>query len=207
MCGATGAQKQLQGQTGSAYSTALTQASSVFGDSSEAFNDLMKTFAPTIAAGPSQYGFSSQEDANLRSQAITSVGQSYKNSKQAVGEQLAAVGGGRSTMPGGASVGANISLAENAGNQTDTELSQITQAGYVQGNKNYDTAVAGAEAAPGVFGASTSATSAATGSGSLASGVTQQVSEDNQSPWQLASGILGDAAGAASGGITKKILS
>jgi hypothetical protein len=203
MCGATGAQKNLQTSTTSAYDTALSQASSVFGDSSTAFNDLMSSYAPTIAAGPSQYGFSSQEDANLRSSAITSVGQSYKNEKQAVGEDIAATGGGTSTLPGGASVGANLSLAENAGNQTASELSQITQAGYAQGNKNYDTAVQGATQAPGVFGAADSATSAATGAGTSAANQTNQVAASAQSPWQLASSVLGDAAGAASAGVTK----
>jgi hypothetical protein len=206
MCGETEAQKQDLKQTTDAYSTALTQASSIFGDSSSAFNDLMKTFGPTIAAGPSQYGFSNQEDQNLRSQAITNVGGAYKNEKQAVGEQEAAAGGGASMLPGGASIGTNLSLAENAGNQTANELSEITQAGYQQGNKNYNEAVAGEEAAPAVFGAATSATGAATSAGNLASNQTNQAAASAQSPWQLAAGVLGAGVGAASGVVTKQLL-
>lgn len=200
MCGATSAQKAQQTTTASAYNTAVSNAQSVFGASSTAFKDLMSTFAPTVAAGPSQNGFSGQTLSNLNSSAITQVGQEAKNEKAALGNSEAATGGGTSDLPSGGTIGANLSLAENAGNQTASELSGIQQADVAQGNANYKTAVAGLEGAPGVFNAASSATGAATGSGDLAGTAANSVAQANQSGWQLAAGALGGVAGAALGG-------
>lgn len=196
MCGATSAQKQQQSATMSAYQTAVTNAQSVFGSSSTVFKDLMSTFAPTVAAGPSQNGFSGQTLSNLNSEAITQTGQEAKNEKAAVGNQLAATSP-TSNLPSGGQVGSALSIAENAGNQTSNELSQIQLANEQQGNANYKTAVAGLEGASGVFSPATGATEAATSAGNTAGNATNSVAQSNQSGWQLAAGALGGIAGAA----------
>lgn len=202
-CGATSAQKTLATTSTSAYNTALSQAQQIFGSASGAFSTLMKSFSPTIAAGPGQNGFNAQQTSNLNSQAITQTGQSYKNAKQALGEAQATSNG---VAPGGANIAQNDSLVEGAANQTANQLSQITQAGYAQGNQNYNAAVTGAENATGVFSAATNATGAATGSGNTASTATNNVAQANQGPWQLAAGALGGVVGAATPGVTKSIL-
>lgn len=202
MCGATSAQKQQQTSTQSAYQTAVTNAQSVFGSSSTVFKDLMGTFAPTVAAGPSQNGFSGQTLSNLNSEAITQTGQEAKNEKAAVGNAEAATAP-TSNLPSGGQIGSDLSLAENAGNQTASELSQIQLADEQQGNANYKTAVAGLESAPGVFSPATGATEAATASGNTAGNAVNSVAQANQSPWQIAAGALGGIAGAATGGIIK----
>ena len=115
------------------YTQMTQQAQEVFGNSSQVFNQLLSTFAPIVAAGPSQQGFSQQELANLNSQAITGVGQNYKNAKEAVGEAEAAQGGGNLALPSGAEVGTDLSLASSAANQTSAEESQITAANYQTG--------------------------------------------------------------------------
>jgi len=199
MCGATNAQNAQETATTNAYNTATAQSATVFANSSLVFNDLVASFAPTVAAGPNQQGFSQQELANLNSEAITQTGQAAKNEKEAVGASEAAQGGGLSVLPGGATVGANLSVAENAGNQTASELSQIQQQNYTVGRQNYLNAAAGLAGAPGAFGASTGATSAATGAGESATTATQNVAAANQSPWQLAAGALGGIAGEALG--------
>ena len=202
MCGATSAQKQQQTSTASAYQTAVGNAQSVFGSSSTVFNDLMNTFAPTVAAGPSQNGFSGQTLSNLNSNAITQTGQEAKNEKAAVGNAEAATSP-TSSLPSGGQIGSDLSLAENAGNQTASELSQIQLADEQQGNANYKTAVAGLESAPGVFSPATGATEAATSAGNTAGNATQAVAAANQSGWQLAAGALGGLAGATLPGIIK----
>jgi hypothetical protein len=200
MCGATAGQNQQAASTTAAYNAATTQAANIFGESSTAFNDLMSSYKPTIAAGPSQQGFSQGELSNLNSQAITQNGVEAKNAKEAVGNAESAqvgAGGGSPVGPGGATVGANLSIAENAANQTSSQLSQITEAGYEQGNKNYDVAVQGATAAPNMFNPASEATSAATGAGNTATTAVNNVATSAQSPWQIAAGALGSVAGAA----------
>lgn len=199
MCGATPAQNQIESQQQSFYTNAISQANQVFGNSSSVFNDLMKTFQPIVAAGPNQQGFSPTELSAMNSQAITNVGQGYKNAKEALGDQQAAFGGGTAVLPGGANIGQQDSLAENAANQTSSELNQITQANYAQGRQNWVNAAQGLAAAPGVYGAATSASGNATGAGGAAAGTANQIAQDANSPWQAAIGALGQVAGAAAG--------
>ncbi len=196
MCGATSAQKGLQSSTTSAYQTATANAQSVFGASSTAFKDLMSTFAPTVQAGPSQNGFSGQTLSNLNSSAITQAGVEAKNEKAAVGNAEAATSP-TSNLPSGGQIGSDLSIAENAGNTTASNLSKIQLADEQQGNENYNNAVKGLESAPGVYSPATGATEASTSAGNTAGNATNAVAQAGQSGWQLAAGALGGIAGAA----------
>lgn len=178
----------------------IGQAQQVFGNSSTVFNNLMSTFQPVVAAGPSQQGFSPTELSALNSQAITSVGQGYNNAKEALGDQLAGAGGGTSVLPGGVGIGVRDSLAENAANQTSSELNQITQADYATGRQNYLNAVQGEAAAPGVFGTSAGFAGEATGAGSSAANTANQIATQQNSWMQAVTGALGGVAGAATTG-------
>src|SRR5208337_1488296 len=89
LCGATKQQNQIAQQEQGLATQLTTQSQAVFGASSSVFNSLQSTFAPIIAAGPSQQGFSQQQLANLNSEAITQTGQEYKNEKEAVGNAQA----------------------------------------------------------------------------------------------------------------------
>lgn len=200
MCGATSSQNQIENQQQSFYSTMIGQAQQVFGNSSTVFNNLMSTFQPVVAAGPSQQGFSPTELSALNSQAITSVGQGYNNAKEALGDQLAGAGGGTSVLPGGAGIGVRDSLAENAANQTSSELNQITQADYATGRQNYLNAVQGEAAAPGAFGASAGFAGEATGAGGAAASTANQIATQQNSWMQAVTGALGGIAGAATTG-------
>ena len=202
-CGASAQQTQVEAAQQSFYTQLQSQATAEFGAASGVFQGLMATFAPIVAAGPSQQGFSQQENANLNSQAITQVGQNYANAKAAVGNAEAAEGGGNMSLPSGAAIGTNLGLAESAANQTSSEESQITQANYAQGNKNYEEAVAGEENATNVFSSSTSAANAATEGGNAASNTANQIAQENNSWVNAAIGALGGIAGSAVGGWTK----
>src|ERR1700744_741925 len=117
--GASAAQNAAQQQQAAFATQSMQQASQVFGNSSTVFNDLVNTFAPTVAAGPNQEGFSAAEKANLQSQAITNSGQAYRNAAQAVGEAESAQNGGNfgDTMSG-STTGINLGIAENAAANT-----------------------------------------------------------------------------------------
>src|SRR5438105_692626 len=128
MCGASDDQKKLEHEQVSFFNTMMSQASQVFGSSSEIFNDLKDAFSPIVAAGPNQKGFSLPEESNLKSQAITETGQAYKNASEAVKESEAAVGGGNMALPSGAEIGRNLSVANSAAAHGAGELNQINEA-------------------------------------------------------------------------------
>jgi hypothetical protein len=199
-CGATSAQNQIQNQQMSLSNEATSQAQSIFGSDSAAYNQLLNTFSPTVQAGPGQNGFSAQETANLDSQAITANGQAAKNAKQAAGEQQAAAGGGNTVLPSGTTAATDANIDTAIAGNTANELSGITQAGYAQGAKNYEEAAQGLEAAPGVFNSATGAIGAATGAGSAASQTASGIAQENTSWVSGVTGALGGIAGAALGG-------
>lgn len=203
-CGADPGQTQALAQQTAMTQQFTQQASQVFGNSSSVFNDLMSTFAPTVAAGPSQQGFSAAENANLQSQAITQTGNAYKNAKAAVGQAQSSQGGGNaSDVSGGANVGTDLGVATSAAAQTAGELGQINEANYQTGRQNYDTAVAGMTAAPGVYSTSASLDNAATNSGNAESNTANQIAASNNSWIQGVTGALGGIAGSvASGGMS-----
>lgn len=200
LCGATSGQKQVASSTTAFMGQAQQQASAVFGASSQVFNSLMKTFAPIVAAGPGQQGFSPTELANLRSQAITNTGQSYKNARQALGENLAASGGGNTALPSGVAANEEMQLANAGAAQTASQLGQINEANYAQGRQNWATAVQGELAAPGVYGAATGATGAGTQAGEAATGAQNDVAQADNSIWQGVLGAVGSIGGAVAGG-------
>jgi hypothetical protein len=204
MCGSTGQQSDIAVSQQSFMNQAQSQAGAVFGDASQVFKSLVSTFAPTVAAGPSQQGFSQQQLANLNSEAITQTGQAYKNAKEAVGESQSAVGGGNTALPSGTQTGTDLSLAESGANQTASELGQITQANYQQGNENYNEAVAGLSNAPNVFNSSTNSTNAATGSSTAAANTANQIASQNNSWVSAVTGLAGSLGGAAITGLEKR---
>lgn len=203
-CGADSSQKQIEQQQQSFSNQVQQQASQVFGNSSTVFSDLMNTFAPTIAAGPSQEGFSAAEKSNLNSQAITNTGVAYRNAKTAVGQAQSAQGGGNTPdVSGGSKVATDLGVATSAAQQTSNELGQINEADYATGRQNYDTAVQGLTAAPGVYGTSASLDNAQVNSSNAAANTANQIASANNSWIQGVTGALGGiAGGVASGGMS-----
>ena len=200
-CGASPEQEEVQNAQMGYMGQAAAQSSAIFGADSQVYNSLMATFAPIVAAGASQEGFSPAEKANLNSEAITETGQSYKNAKEAVGEAQSSVGGGNTSLPSGTQTGEDLQLAESGANQTASELGQITQADYQTGRQNYQQAVQGELAAPNVFNGSTAATNAVTNSSTAAGNTANQIAQQNNSWAQAVTGALGGIAGAAIGKI------
>ncbi len=205
-CGATSQQTGIEQSQQNFMNQLQTQASQVFGSSSQLFQNLQSTFMPIIKAGPNQQGFSPAELSAMNSQAITGVGQAYSNAKSAVGNEEAAVGGGNVTLPSGVNTATDLGLAEGAANTTSQQLNQITQENYAVGRQNYQNAVQGAIASPGVFSPASSMAGEATNAGSAASNTAGQIAQEGQSWMSGVSGILGSVAGAATGGLTNSLL-
>jgi hypothetical protein len=201
-CGASDSQKQIGASQQTFMTQVQSQAGAVFGNSSSVFNDLMKTFAPTVAAGPNQQGFSAAENSNLNSQAITQTGQAYKNAKAAVGNAQSSVNGGNVSLPSGAQIGQDVNLASSAANQTANELGQITQQNYATGRQNYELAAAGLSGATNTFNTASGMDNSANSAGEAAAKTANDISTQNQSWMQAVAGGLGAVAGdVATGGM------
>ncbi len=203
-CGASQQQKDAQQQQAAFATQAMQQATQVFGNSSKVFNDLVNTFAPTVAAGPSQEGFSAAEKAALQSQAITNSGVAYRNARQAVGEAQSAVGGGNTgDTSSGANIGVNMGLANSAAANTADQLNQINLQNYQVGRENYKEATAGMQGTPNVFNPATSAGGLTVNAGQASANTANQIASQNNSWVQAVTGALGGIAGSvATGGMS-----
>jgi hypothetical protein len=207
MCGTTPQQVADEKAQKTLMTTLADQAKQEFGSASSVFHDLYNTFAPTLAAGPNQTGFSAPEKSALDSGAITNTGQAYRNASTAVREANAAVGGGNIALPSGAEVGRNISIAEQGASRTADALNQIDQTNYEVGRQNYDKAVAGLESAPSVFGTSNQGGSVGVSAGSAAANTANEIATADNSWVSAVTGALGGVAGAAvSGGMKSEPL-
>ncbi len=203
-CGASQQEKDAQAAQASFFTQMTDQSKQIFGQSSQVFQSLQNTFAPTVAAGPSQKGFSAAEEANLKSQAITQGGIAARNASQATKEAIAAQGGGNNpALQSGVNTGIELSVNNAAANNTATNLSNINEANYETGRKNYDTAVAGLSGSTNVFNPATAAGNAATNAGSASASTAADISRQNSSWVQAVTGALGGVAGTvASGGMS-----
>lgn len=201
MCGATSGQKAIGDQQNQLFSTLQNQLSTVFGNSSSVFNDLVKTYSPIFAAGPSQMGFSTQELASLKSQAISDTGDAYNHAKQAVGDRIASSGGGNEFLPAGAQIGPQVQLAQGAANQTAGELNQINQANWATGRQNWLASAQGLAGATNVFNPAVGFANASTNAGQAAANTQNQIAQENNSWVSGALGALGSIGGAAAGAL------
>jgi hypothetical protein len=102
MCGATSAQEDLQAKQAAFYDQATKHAEETFGEQQSLLAKLRETYDPIIAKGPNQEGFSDAERNDLNAGAIDRTANNYSAAAKAVGENIAARGGGNMTMPTGA---------------------------------------------------------------------------------------------------------
>jgi hypothetical protein len=202
-CGATASQVADEKAQQSLMTQLTQQSQEEFGSASSVFKDLNDTFAPIVAAGPNQQGFSAPEKAVLDSSAIANTGQAYRNASTAVKESNAAVGGGNIALPSGAEIGRNIEVANAGAAHTSDALNKIDQANYETGRDNYFRAAAGLEQAPSVLSTSNQAGGVAVDSGKAASDTANQIAQADNS-WESAviGGLSGIAGSVATGGMS-----
>jgi len=173
---------------------------------------LQKTFAPILAAGPSQYGLSRAEDTALRTMASEGTAQSYKMAKQETAEGIAAASGD-AFIPKGADAQIRAQLASKAAAQESEQQLGISKYGYDIGRQNFGAA---ANALGGVaqqmnpLGYSGQTTGAAEGAGKLTGSAFDQATtiyEENKksSPWNIVGGVLGGALSTFTGGLSSTL--
>ena len=201
-CGGNVSSQEKQAQANqAALSNQLTQqAQTIMGASSQVFNDLISAFAPIVAAGPYQEGFSLAQLSEMKSQAITQTGVAARNAMTAVKQAAAAQGGGNIPLPGGAAIGAELTTANAMAQTGAAQLTGIDLASKEQGLRNFYAAAGALAGAPGAaFGVANQAGGVASGAAAASAQTAEDITRvQNQPGWGLsllsAASSLGGAA-------------
>jgi hypothetical protein len=161
-------------------------------------NGLTKSLTSTLAGGPSQFGFSEPENTAMKTLATSANSQAYQNAKAAAGEAAAAAGGGGAVLPTGSQGQTQADLALKTAQNQSNSLLGIQEAGYKQGNANYNEAVSGLQGTASLEnpnGLASNANSA--GNDAFNSATTIQKTNAAASPWAQVGGLVGSLGGAA----------
>jgi len=201
MCGGpSDTQSKLQSEEADFYQTQIDAYNKAYGKFSDLTDAIQKQFAPILQAGPGQYGYTTAEDAALRTQATEGTASYYSAASRALAERRAAMGGGTSNVnatSGPAQAEQARLAALGAGTESQQQLG-ITTTGYDIGRQQWQNAITGtmnlAQAwNPNTFSGST------VNAGQLASSEANYIAQQQQNAWGSVLGALGGVAGAALG--------
>lgn len=197
--GATQQQNDLAASQTGFYNTLTQDYGQQFANQSSILNSLNQSLSPTVAAGPSQFGYSNAQTNALNSTALQGTAQTYQNAQKALQNQQAQQGGGNMALPSGVAAQNAAALAASGANQTSSELLGIQNAGYAQGNQNYNNAISSLGSVASQYNP-TGYSNSATGAGSSAASELNTIQQENTaaSPLSIVGGLLGGIAGAAS---------
>jgi hypothetical protein len=199
MCGAAPQQTQIEQQQQQFMSEAMQEQQTSWGQDQDILAQMRSVYAPIFAKGPDQEGFSPEEKANLNTQVTDQTAQNYGQAAQAVGEQLAAQGGGNIAIPSGATATIKGELASSAASQEASQRLGITQSSYTQGYQNWLNAAQGMNTTAQMV-SPVSFSGAATSAGGAAASTANQIAQENNSWINAAIGAAGEIGGMALGG-------
>lgn len=196
MSGPTAAQENLQDQQAAFYQQATQEATATYGEDQALLTQMQSVFDPILAKGPQQEGFSAPEVANLKGQAIEGTATNYAGAAKAVNEQLAARGGGTNPLPSGGDAELKEEVADSAAEELSKEETQINEADYAEGEKQFGEATSALEDVSGQYNP-TAYEGGATSAGSAEEKTASDIAEESDS-WENAAigaaGSLGSAA-------------
>ena len=202
MKGASDDQQKNADAASGISSTMMADYEKQFQNQSAILGALTKTLSPIVSAGPNQFGYTPGQVNALNSTSIQGTGQQYSNASRALKEQQAAQGGGTELLPSGVNTQVQGQLAASAANQQSDQLLGIQNAGWAQGNTNFNNAVGQEMAAAGMYNPTSfsgQGIGANQSAGSQYSDI--QKADAAASPWGAIGGLLGGAIGGwASGG-------
>lgn len=202
MCGPTDAEAELQQNQIDFYHRLAAQDTAVFGQDQSILNQLQSVYAPILAAGPSQYGYTPDQENVLKTQAATGTAQAYQQASRALTEKQAALGGGDTYLPSGVNMQQQAQLASAAAAQRANQNLAIKTQGYEQGNKNFMAATNALLNTSGQLNPTGYAGVSNTGGSDAAS--TAETLAAQQTSWMApVLGAVGSVAGAGLGGYLK----
>lgn len=194
MCGATDAQNQLQSedmQTMQDYDAAFQQQ---YANQGAIYSKVKSVLDPILSKGPNQEGFSDAEKNNLDAQAVAGTASNYSAAAKAVGEGIAAEGGGNAPISSGAADQLKEETAQSAAKNESDQETQITAADYTAGREEFQNAEQGemsiaSEENPLGYASATTSQGEATGT------VANQIAQEDNSWYTAALGAAGGIAG------------
>lgn len=196
MCGATTQQRDLQEQQAAFYKQGTQQQSQVYGEDQEILQAMQKVYSPILTAGPNQEGYSDAEKTDLNTQATEGTATGYGHAAEALGENLAAAGGGNDFLPTGTDTQLKAGLlASGAKNLSDEQL-QIKNADYEKGYQTWLNAGQMMGNTAGLLNP-TGYSGAATGAGVAAGNTADQIASENNSWMNAAIGAASSLGSAA----------
>jgi hypothetical protein len=202
MCGDNEDLKNVTNEQQDFYKKLSAQYDTIFGQNQAITGALTSAFTPILKAGPSQTGFSPEQENALRTQNVENVATDYGQAQKATAQILAARGGGNTLLP--SSVDANL-LAQNtaaaAAQRSQGDLG-ITQSNYAQGYQNWNTAANVLGSTAGLLNPTGYAGVANTAGGEAGKSA-YNLAQTNFAPWGAAFGALGSVGGAAVGAYGK----
>jgi hypothetical protein len=201
MCGGpSSTELKLQDEEANFYATQIDAYHTAYGNFKTLQDRLDAQFAPIIAKGPNQFGFSDGELQNLNSIATEGVARNYGSAKRALQESIATQGGGTSNVnqTSGESNQLQEDLASTAAGVESGQQQQIQEAGYSLGHQEWQEAVSGEEDLAAGWNPNAFAGSA-TSSGKVASDTAASITAEGNSLWGPIIGALGGIAGKAAG--------
>ena len=192
-CGSSPAQNQLASEQAEFYNELSQNYSTVFPEQQAVLSALTSEFAPILAAGPNQTGFSPQEETSLRTTASDTTANAAQQADVALGGKEATMGD--ASIPSGAKLQLESGLLSSAAGENAALQNQITQENYAAGLQNFDTA---ANALSGVAGLENpnAFASAATTSGAAANNTFQDIAQENSAWLGPVFGAIGGLGGA-----------
>ena len=203
MCGGpTSAQTELQQSESDFYKNQIAAYNTAYQNFSQIQSVLNAQFAPILAKGPGQWGYTPEETAAYNTQIAEGTGRNYDQAQRALQENIAAEGGagaGNVNVTSGTTDQLKEELAAQAAGEQSSEQLGVTTSGYALGRQRYDQAIQGEEALaagwnPNAFSGS------AVNAGNLASSEANTIAQQQNAMWGSVLGALGGVAGSAAGG-------
>ncbi|HEY2351079.1 MAG TPA: hypothetical protein VGH83_01130 [Candidatus Acidoferrum sp.] len=187
---------ELQREQADFYRTQVSAYNSAYKNFSDIQKTLNEQFAPILAAGPGQMGFTPEELSDLTTVATEGTAAQYAKAQKAMQQGQAARGGGTSNinMTSGGAEDERARMAAFAASQSAAQRLQIRATGYDVGRQQWQQAVAGEEDLAAGWNPNAFAGSA-TSAGKVASDTASNITKESQSAWGSVLGALGGIAG------------
>jgi hypothetical protein len=198
MCGATSEQKELQRQQADFFREGIQQQKQVYGQDQEILKAMSSVYEPILQAGPNQHGFNDEQRNTLNTQVSEGTAQNYQHAADALGENVAAMGGGNDYLPTGADAQLKANLLSSAAQKQSSQQLEIKSADYAQGYDQWKQAGAGITNTAQLLNP-TAFSGAATASGNAAGNTANQIAQENNSWVNAALGAAGAIGAGAMG--------
>ncbi len=197
MCdGPTSAQKEMQQEEAEFYKTQIQAYHQAYSNFSELQDVLEKQFAPILARGAGQMGYTPDELTALRTQATEGTASNFAAAQRGLQQRIAAQGGGTSNVniTGGPAQQIQAELASATAAESSRENLGITTSGYDLGRQMWGEAVQGTEGLAAGWNPSQFASSTIS-AGNASADEANKIAQLQSSAWAPVLSALGGIAG------------